>query len=102
MPRADHLLFLQTVSTCELNGDLSITKWDPRTNTISSQLCNNLWFFERMSFSLDLDVSLLMRYQCYPIVKSVKVIEQSFVEFVGFDAEKIVLKHYRSVLNHPG
>ena len=55
-----------------------------------------------MSFSLDLDVSLLMRYQCYPTVKSVKITEQSFVEFVGFDAEKIVLNHYHSVLNHPG
>lgn len=92
----------QTVAGCSLNGGLSIAKWFHRTNSISAQLCNNLWFFERMSYSLDLDVSLLMRYQCVPTVKSVRIKETPFVEFVGFDAEKLVLSHYRSVLNNPG
>ena len=92
----------QTVASCTLNPGLSIKKWFSRTNSISSQLCNNLWFFERMSMSNDLDISLLMRYQCYPTVKSVKVQETSFLDLVGFDVERMVLEKYREVLNNPG
>lgn len=92
----------QTVSTCELNEGLSIEKWFPRTNTISSQLCNNLWFFERMSRTRDLDVSLLMRYQCQPTVKSVRVLEHAFIDYIGFDVEMSLLKAYEAVLVNPG
>lgn len=92
----------QTVATCELNAGLSIERWFERTNTISSQLCNNLWFFERMSKTVSLDVSLLMRYQCAPTVKSVRVQEHDFLEFVGFDVESQLLSAFKQVLSHPG
>ena len=52
--------------------------------------------------SNDLDISLLMRYQCYPTVKSVKVQETSFLDLVGFDVEQMVLDKYREVLSNPG
>ncbi len=90
------------MATCELNEGLSIDNWFQRTNTISSQLCNNLWFFERTSQTVDLDVSLLMRFQCAPTVKSVRVKEHSFVDYIGFDVEKTLLSAYRAVFDNVG